>query len=123
MEIKTYMTQIGRKAREASLLMAKADTAKKDNALLFIAETIRRNAGPLKEANSKDLAAAKAKNLEAPLVDRLTLSDKAIETMAAGLEQIATLPDPVGKITDMKLRPSGIQIGQMRVPLGVIGII
>ena len=123
MEIKSYMAQIGRQAREASGIMAKADTATKNRALLFIAEAIRRETVQLREANEQDLAAAREKGLEAALLDRLTLSDKAIETMATGLEQIAALADPIGAVTNLRLQPSGIQVGQMRVPLGVIGII
>ena len=123
MDIKSYMTQIGRQAREAAGIMAKADTATKNRALLLIAEAIRREVIQLREANEKDLAAARAKGLEAALLDRLTLSDKAIETMASGLEQIASLADPIGAVSNLRLQPSGIQVGQMRVPLGVIGII
>ena len=123
MDIKSYMTQIGRQAREAAGIMAKADTATKNRALLLIAEAIRREVTQLREANEKDLAAARAKGLEAALLDRLTLSDKAIETMASGLEQIASLADPIGAVSNLGLQRSGIQVGQMRVPLGVIGII
>ena len=123
MEIKSYMTRIGQQAREAASLMAKADTATKNRALLFIAQAIRREVALLRAANRKDLDIAKDNGLEAALLDRLTLSDKAIETMATGLEQIASLDDPIGAISNLKLLPSGIQVGQMRVPLGVIGII
>ncbi len=123
MDITRYMTQIGQQARKASSQMAKADTATKNNALTLIAEAIRRNVTQLREANQKDLNIAKANGLDPALLDRLTLSDKAIDTMATGLEQIVSLPDPVGEITGLKMRPSGIQVGQMRVPLGVIGII
>lgn len=123
MDIQTYMTDIGRAARKASRAMAKADTAAKNRALQLIAAAIRRDAALLTAANEKDLEAARAHGLAAALVDRLTLSDKAIATMAEGLEQIAALPDPIGEISNMKRRPSGIQVGQMRVPLGVIGII
>ena len=123
MEIKSYMTRIGKQAREAAGVMAKADTAVKNQALLFIAEAVRREEALLHEANQKDLKAAREKGLEAALLDRLALSDKAIETMAAGLEQIAALADPIGAVTNLRLQPSGIQVGQMRVPLGVIGII
>ena len=123
MEIKSYMTRIGQQAREAASLMAKADTATKNRALLFIAQAIRREVALLRAANLKDLDIAKDNGLEAALLDRLTLSDKAIETMATGLEQIASLDDPIGAISNLKLLPSGIQVGQMRVPLGVIGII
>lgn len=123
MELQQTMTHIGRAARKASRAMAKADTAAKNRALQLIAAAIRRDAAILTAANQKDLDAARANGLAAALVDRLTLSEKAIATMAEGLEQIAALPDPIGEITNMKYRPSGIQVGQMRVPLGVIGII
>ena len=123
MEIKSYMTRIGKQAREAAGVMAKADTAVKNQALLFIAEAVRREEALLHEANQKDLKAAREKGLEAALLDRLALSGKAIETMAVGLEQIAALTDPIGAVSNLRLQPSGIQVGQMRVPLGVIGII
>ena len=123
MDIQHLMTDIGRAARKASRAMAKADTAAKNRALKLIAAAIRRDAALLTAANQQDLEAARANGLAAALVDRLTLSEKAIATMAEGLEQIAALPDPIGEITNMKYRPSGIQVGQMRVPLGVIGII
>jgi glutamate-5-semialdehyde dehydrogenase len=123
MDIQNYMTDIGRAARKASRAMAKADTAAKNRALQLIAAGIRRDAALLTAANQKDLDAARANGLAPAMVDRLTLSEKAIATMAEGLEQIASLPDPIGEITNMKYRPTGIQVGQMRVPLGVIGII
>jgi len=123
MDIQNYMTDIGRAARKASRAMAKADTAAKNRALQLIAAAIRRDAALLSAANQKDLDAARANGLAPALVDRLTLSYKAIATMAEGLEQIAALPDPIGEINNMKRCPSGIQVGQMRVPLGVIGII
>lgn len=123
MDIKTYMHQLGAEARQASRAMAKADTNTKNQALRFIAEAIRREKNTLIEANAKDLALAKANGLEPAMLDRLTLSEKSIATMAEGLEQIATLPDPIGEMNNFRYRPSGIQIGQMRVPLGVIGII
>ncbi len=123
MDIQHYMTDIGRAARKASRAMAKADTAAKNRALQLIAAGIRRDAALLTAANQKDLDAARANGLAPAMVDRLTLSEKAIATMAEGLEQIASLPDPIGEITNMKYRPTGIQVGQMRVPLGVIGII
>lgn len=118
-----YMQQLGQRARAASRAMAKADTAAKNQALSLIAAAIRRDAASLRSANQQDLTAAKAAGMEAALLDRLTLSDAAIENMAIGLLQIASLPDPIGEISNMKFRPSGIQVGQMRVPLGVIGII
>lgn len=123
MDIKSYMTQIGQQARKAASEMARADTDTKNRALRYIAEAIRRDVAQLRAANQKDLDIAAENGLEPALLDRLTLSEKAIETMAAGLEQIASLSDPIGEITDLRLRPSGIQVGQMRVPLGVIGII
>ncbi|GIZ53247.1 glutamate-5-semialdehyde dehydrogenase [Noviherbaspirillum aridicola] len=123
MDIKHYMTEVGRRARAASRAMAKADTRAKNQALLLIAAAIRREADALRAANQRDLEAARANGLAEAMLDRLTLSDKAIATMAEGLEQIAGLPDPIGEISNMKYRPTGIQVGQMRVPLGVIGII
>ncbi len=123
MDIQTTMSNIGQAARKASRTMAKADTASKNRALALIAQAIRRDATLLTAANQQDLAAARAAGLAEAMLDRLTLSDKAIVTMAEGLEQIAALPDPIGEISNMKFRPTGIQVGQMRVPLGVIGII
>ncbi|MBV8666512.1 MAG: glutamate-5-semialdehyde dehydrogenase [Burkholderiaceae bacterium] len=123
MDIKQYMEDIGRRARKASRAMAKADSAAKNQALALIAAAIRRDAALLREANQRDLAAARDNGLAPAMLDRLTLSDKAIATMAEGLEQIVSLADPIGEISNMKRRPTGIQVGQMRVPLGVIGII
>ena len=123
MDIKEYVSGLGRRARTASRAMARADTAARNAALLNIAAAIRRDADALRAANEQDLAGARANGLDAAMLDRLTLSDKAIATMALGLEQIAALPDPVGEISGMKSRPTGIQVGQMRVPQGVIGII
>ena len=115
--------QLAKDARTASRGMARASTEQKNNALLTLARLIRAEASALRAANELDLAAARNAGLEAAMLDRLTLSDKGIESMAEGVEQIASLPDPVGSITDMSTRPSGIQVGKMRVPLGVIGII
>ena len=123
MNIKHYMNEVGQRARKASRAMAKADTGAKNRALSLIAAAIRREADTLRAANRKDLETARANGLAPAMLDRLTLSDKAIATMAEGLEQIVALPDPIGEISNMKYRPSGIQVGQMRVPLGVIGII
>jgi glutamate-5-semialdehyde dehydrogenase len=123
MDIKHYMTDVGQRARKASRAMAKADTGAKNRALSLIAAAIRRDVDILRAANQKDLDAASATGLAPAMLDRLTLSDKAIETMAEGLEQIVALADPIGEISNMKYRPTGIQVGQMRVPLGVIGII
>jgi glutamate-5-semialdehyde dehydrogenase len=123
MDITEYMHTLGRQARAASRAMARADSATRNRALLLIAGAIERDAASLRAANEQDLAAARAAGLEPAMVDRLTLSDKAIATMVEGLRQIVALPDPIGEISNMKFRPSGIQVGQMRVPLGVIGII
>lgn len=123
MDVKQYMQQLGQQARAASRLMAKADTGIKNRALLAIASAIRRDKEKLLAANRADLDAARAAGMETAMLDRLALSEKAVATMAEGLEQIAALADPIGEITDLKYRPSGIQVGRMRVPLGVIGII
>ncbi|WP_263770089.1 glutamate-5-semialdehyde dehydrogenase [Propionivibrio soli] len=123
MEIREYVETVGRRAREASRYIARADSNAKNQALRSIAQSIRREAGVLIEANQRDLAAARAAGLESAMLDRLTLSEKGIAAMAEGVDQIATLPDPVGEISELKIRPSGIQVGKMRVPLGVVGII
>jgi len=123
MDIEQYMQQVGQQARDASRAIARADSNAKNEALRTIATSIRRNSTVLLVANQKDLAAARTAGLEPAMLDRLTLSEKGIASMADGVEQIAALPDPVGEITDLKFRPSGIQVGKMRVPLGVIGII
>lgn len=123
MDIKTYMQTVGRTAREASRAMAAAETRAKNAALMAMAAAIRRDAAKLLAANAEDVAAARAAGLEAALLDRLQLTEKTVAGMAEGLEQIAALPDPVGGITGMNYRPSGIQVGRMRVPLGVVGII
>ncbi len=122
-DVKQYMQSVGKQARAASRLMAQADTNTKNRALLAIADAILHSSAALIAANSKDVAAAKANGLDAASVDRLTLTEKTIKGMAEGLQQIAQLADPIGEISDMKFRPSGIQVGKMRVPLGVIGII
>ncbi|MDR2838992.1 MAG: glutamate-5-semialdehyde dehydrogenase [Azonexus sp.] len=123
MDIKNYMQTLGRQARAASRHLASATTAEKNAALLHLAAAIRRDKAALLAANAEDLAAARANGLEAAMLDRLTLTDKGVESMAAGVEQVAKLPDPVGEMGDIKYQPSGIQVGQMRVPLGVVGII
>ncbi len=122
-DISAYMTEVGQAARAASRQIAAASTAAKNTALLEMAKQIREQKEALLAANAADLAQARANGLEEAMIDRLTLSAKGIESMAQGLEQVAALPDPVGEITDVKRRPSGIQVGKMRVPLGVIGII
>ncbi len=123
MDIKTYMQQLGQAARAAARIIARADSAAKNRALLAIAAAIERSSATLLAANQQDLAAARAKSMDAAMLDRLTLDGKTIANMVEGLHQIAALPDPVGEITDLKYRPTGIQVGKMRVPLGVIGII
>jgi glutamate-5-semialdehyde dehydrogenase len=123
MDIQSYMHGVGRKARAAARETARADTATRNHALDVIARTLSRDTQRLLAANAADVAAAREKKLDAPLIDRLTLNPKSIAAMADGLRQIAELPDPVGEIVDLKFRPSGIQVGRMRVPLGVIGII
>jgi glutamate-5-semialdehyde dehydrogenase len=123
MDVKSYMETVGRAARAASRETARASTAAKNTALLAIAKSVRESRDQLLTANAADVEAAKADGLATAMIDRLTLTAKSIETMAQGLEQIATLPDPVGEITDLKRRPTGIQVGRMRVPLGVVGII
>ncbi|MEC9314987.1 MAG: glutamate-5-semialdehyde dehydrogenase [Pseudomonadota bacterium] len=123
MDVNEYMQSLGQHARQASRALARAGTETKNKALLAMAAEIRAAAETLKRENERDLEAGRSKGLEAALLDRLTLSDARIESMAEGLEQIAALPDPVGEISDMTYRPSGIQLGRMRVPLGVVGII
>ena len=123
MDIQNYMQTLGRQARAASRVIAAASTEAKNTALLAMAAEIRARRNELLAANAEDLDQARAAGLEAALIDRLTLDDKGVEAMAVGLEQVAALPDPVGEMTDIKRRPSGIQLGKMRVPLGVIGII
>ena len=123
MDIQSYMHSIGRAARGASRAMAKAETGAKNDALLTIAQAIERDIARLLDANVKDVDAARAQGLDAAMVDRLTLTPQSVSAMAEGLRQIAQLPDPVGEISGMGYRPSGIQVGRMRVPLGVIGII
>lgn len=123
MDIKNYMQTVGINARAASRLMAAADTNTKNQALIHIASAILREKSVLIAANQQDLTAARANGLDDAMLDRLTLSEKSISTMAEGLQQIANLADPIGEMSNFKYRPSGIQIGQMRVPLGVIGII
>ena len=122
-DIKQYMREVGEQARAASRLLARADTATKDLALGAAAAAIRREAARLIKANAEDVAEARARGLAPALLDRLELTAAGVETMAEGLEQIASLPDPIGVITDLRERPSGIRVGRMRVPLGVIGII
>ena len=123
MDMKRTMEKLGAAARAASREMAKASTAAKNAALLAMADDIRARQDELLAANAADVAEARTAGLEPAMLDRLTITPKSIEAMALGLEQVAALPDPIGEITDMKHRPSGIQVGKMRVPLGVVGII
>lgn len=123
MDIRTYMQSIGREARNASRLIAKAETATKNRALTMMAMAIKRDAQRLLAANAADVDHAKVRDLDPALVDRLTLTSKGVASMAEGLLQIAALADPVGEISDLNYRPAGIQVGKMRVPLGVVGII
>ena len=123
MDVKNYMQTLGKQARDASRDIARADTNQKNHALVAIAAAIRRDAAKLLEANARDMEHARANGLDSALLDRLEINENTVMSMAEGLEQIAALPDPVGEITDLKYRPSGIQVGKMRVPLGVIGII
>ncbi|MFZ2302362.1 MAG: glutamate-5-semialdehyde dehydrogenase [Gallionella sp.] len=122
-DIKQYMKSVGQQARAASRVMAQADTATKNRALEAIAAAIMDGGAQLIAENARDVAAARANGLDAASVDRLTLTEKTIRSMAEGLRQIAQLADPIGEISGMSYRPSGIQVGRMRVPLGVIGII
>jgi len=121
--IKDYMADTGRRACAASRTLATTTTGIKNDALLAIASLLEDQSASLIEANNKDMAAGREKGLDAALLDRLALDEARISGMAEGLRQIAALPDPVGEITDLNYRPSGIQVGKMRVPLGVIGII
>ena len=122
-DIAAYMAHVGVAARAASRAMAAAPTSAKDAALLALARRLRASSVALRAANAKDVAAAEAAELAGPMVDRLKLSSQALETVALGCEQLAAMPDPVGEITEMKRRPSGIHVGRMRVPLGVFGMI
>ncbi len=122
-DIPAYMQKVGEQARAAARAVAAADTGAKNAALTAIAAAIEAAAATLATENRKDLEAGKARGLDAALLDRLELTPARISAMAEGLRQIAALADPVGEISDLKYRPSGIQVGRMRVPLGVIGII
>ena len=123
MDVQTYMHGVGRQARAASRVIARAGTAVKNLALTETAAAIERSQQALLDANVKDVTEARHKQLADAAIDRLILTPKTIAAMADGLLQIAKLPDPVGEISGLKYRPSGIQVGQMRVPLGVVGII
>ncbi|HRY89173.1 MAG TPA: gamma-glutamyl-phosphate reductase, partial [Rubrivivax sp.] len=122
-DISAYMAHVGVAARAAATAMAAAPTAAKDDALRALAARLRAQTAALRTANERDLQAARAAGLAEPLIDRLKLTPQAIDTVAEGCEQIAAMPDPVGEITELKRRPSGIAVGRMRVPLGVFGMI
>ena len=123
MDIKTYMQSVGAAARESSRVLARAGSAIKNNALLAIADSLNSRRTELLAANALDMENGRLKGLDAALLDRLELNDERISAMIEGLHQVAALKDPVGEVTDLGYRPSGIQLGQMRVPLGVVGII
>jgi glutamate-5-semialdehyde dehydrogenase len=123
MDVRSHVLEIGRRARAAARAMARADTATKNRALAAIAAAIRRDRARLVAINAEDLADAQAAGEDAAFVDRLTLTEASVEAMAQGVEQVAALPDPVGELSELVERPSGIKVGRMRVPLGVIGII
>jgi glutamate-5-semialdehyde dehydrogenase len=123
MNIEKYMQEVGERARAASYAIGKAESGVKNAALNAMADAIENEQQRLLDANASDLENGKASGLDAALLDRLELNPERISAMADGLRQIATLPDPVGEITDLNYRPSGIQVGRMRVPLGVVGII
>ncbi len=122
-DIKTAVRELGAAAREAARLMARADTSAKNSALAAIASGIRSGSKRILEANQADVAKAKKDGCDAAFVDRLSLSAKSVEQMAEGVEQVAVLEDPVGKLSDRVRRPTGIEVARMRVPLGVVGII
>lgn len=121
--IADYMQQLGEQARTAAALIAQAESAQKNKALLAIAEALEEHREEIKAENNKDLEQGKVDGLDEALLDRLALNDERIDGMIEGLQQIVTLPDPIGEIDNMKVLPSGLQLGKMRVPLGVIGII
>jgi glutamate-5-semialdehyde dehydrogenase len=123
MSVADYMQQVGTQAKAAAAVLATAPTALKNQALKAMAAALDEARDELIEANAKDLAAGAANGLDDAMLDRLRVTQKGIDAMMLGLEQVASLADPVGEISEMSYRPSGIQIGKMRVPLGVVGII
>ena len=123
MNIQNYMQTLGQQAKTAARILSHVDTNLKNRALIAIANALQESKADLMTENQKDLVAGKENGLDDAALDRLTLSPKGIQTMIDGLIQVASLPDPIGEINDLSYRPSGIQVGQMRVPLGVIGII
>ena len=123
MDIEAYITNLGLQARAASREISQATTAQKNTALLATVDALNEERKFLLESNKEDLVAGERQGLDSALQDRLKLTEGRIDSMIEGLRQVASLDDPVGEINDLKYRPSGIQVGRMRVPLGVIGII
>ncbi|HBO84751.1 MAG: glutamate-5-semialdehyde dehydrogenase [Deltaproteobacteria bacterium GWC2_42_11] len=123
MDIKTLVSDIAKASRFASLELARVDTGVKNKALIRMAAALLENADSIKDANKKDIANARDKGMSKAMVDRLTVTDKVLKTMADGIKEVAILPDPVGEITRMWRRPNSLLVGKMRIPLGVIGII
>ena len=123
MDVDQYMVELGVAARAASRVVAASSTAVRNHALLAVRDTLDGARAKLADANAQDMELGRAKALDAPLLDRLELTPARIDAMLEGLQQVAALPDPVGSISDMRTMPSGIGVGRMRVPLGVIGII
>ncbi len=123
MDIKDYMQTLGQQARAASKVLMMASSLQKNNALIAIAEEVESQVAMLKAENAKDLEQGRQKGLDKAMLDRLALTEQGITAIATGLRQVAALADPVGEVTDMKYLPSGIQLGRMRVPLGVVGMI
>src|SRR5262245_59157705 len=123
LDVRSYMRDLGRAARSAARVLARTDSDTKNRALREMARELRARSAVLLEANRADVANATQSGRDAAFIDRLTLSAKSIEQMAQGLEQVAALDDPVGRIEELVRRPSGIEVGRMRVPLGVVGII
>jgi glutamate-5-semialdehyde dehydrogenase len=123
LDLDAYMRDVGERARAAARVLARASTQAKNDALVAIAAAVERDAERLLAANAEDVAGARAGGEDAPFVDRLSLKPASVTAMADGLRQIAALPDPVGEMSELRYRPTGIQVGRMRVPLGVVGII
>lgn len=123
MDVIQYMQEVGQQARQASQVLARATTQQKNQALQAIADELAAQRAILITANQHDLTAGREQGLDAAMLDRLTLNDKVLNSMIEGVRQVIALPDPVGEISDLKYRPTGIQVGKMRVPLGVVGII
>ena len=122
-DVKSYMQKVGQQARQASRLLAAANTGDKNNALLSIYEQLKKAKSDILAANKIDMDKGHENNLDSALLDRLELTDDRFEGMLQGLKDVSALPDPIGEVTDMTYRPSGIQLGKMRVPLGVVGMI